>query len=318
MRDIGFYVVKRILYFIPATIAITVIVFLVLHLTTADPVAIMLGESATDESVAALREQMGLNKPLYLQYWGWFSGLLHGDMGSSLTLARGYPIASLIKARLHVTGYLSITAIVITLLIAFPAGTISALRRQKVEDYIATTSAVLGISMPDFWLGFMLVLVFSLTFSLFPTMGYVDFFKNPLGSFHHILLPAMAIAAPMGAVVTRILRSSLLDNINKEHVLVAKSFGMPNRKIFVHYILKNSLIPTITVIGLQIRYLLGGVVVIEKVFSLPGLGSLLADAVFARDFFVVQSIAMVIVFIILSLNLIIDVLYVFIDPRVRY
>ena len=122
----------------------------------------------------------------------------------------------------------------------------------------------------------------------------------------------------MGAVVTRILRSSLLENINKEHVLVAKSFGLPNRKIFVHYILKNSLIPTITVIGLQVRYLLGGVVVIEKVFSLPGLGSLLADAVFARDFFVVQSIAMVIVLIILSLNLIIDILYVFIDPRVKY
>jgi peptide/nickel transport system permease protein len=318
MRDIGLYIIKRVLYFIPATIAITIIVFLILHLTTADPVTIMLGESATDESVATLREQMGLNKPLYLQYWGWFSGLFRGDMGNSLTLARGYPIASLIKARLHVTGFLSITAIAITLLIAFPAGTISALRRQKVEDYIATTSAVLGISMPDFWLGFMLVLVFSLTLGLFPTMGYVGFFENPLASFQHILLPAMAIAAPMGAVVTRILRSSLLDNLNKEHVLVAKAFGMPSRKVFIHYILKNSLIPTITVIGLQIRYLLGGVVVIEKVFSLPGLGSLLADAVFARDFFVVQSIAMVIVCIILSLNLIIDILYAFIDPRVKY
>jgi peptide/nickel transport system permease protein len=239
-------------------------------------------------------------------------------MGKSLTLARGFSVTSLIKARLHVTGFLGLIAVVIALLVAFPAGTISALRRQKLEDHIATTSAVLGISMPDFWLGYMLVLVFSLTFNLFPTMGYVSFFKDPIDSLRHILLPAMAIAAPMGAVITRILRSSLLDNMNKEYVLVAKAFGMPNRKVFIHYMLKNSLIPTITVIGLQIRYLLGGVVVIEKVFSLPGLGSLLADAVFARDFFVVQSSAMVIVFIVLSLNLIIDIMYMFIDPRVEY
>jgi peptide/nickel transport system permease protein len=207
---------------------------------------------------------------------------------------------------------------ILALIIALPAGTISALRRRHVEDYAVTTVAVAGISMPDFWFGFMLVIFFSIKINLFPSMGYVRFLEDPIKAFHHILLPGIAIAGPMAAVIARMVRASILDTITKEFVTVAKAFGLSSKDIFFNYVWRNSLIPIATIVGLQVRYLLGGVVVIEKVFSLPGIGSLLADAAFGRDIFLVQGIVVVFLFIILVINLIVDVSYVFIDRRVKF
>jgi peptide/nickel transport system permease protein len=318
MKEFYSYLVKRLFLFIPTVIVITLVIHLVLHYAGADPVRIMLGDSASPESVKFWTTKLGLDQPVHVQYWRWFKGLLQGDLGNSLTLAQGFPVLTLIKERLPVTAFLGLVSMVFALLIAIPAGTISAFRRRRVEDYVVTTTAITGISMPDFWLGFMLVIFFSIELNWFPSIGYVRFFTNPWGSVWSILLPSVAIAAPMGAVITRMVRASLLDTMSKEHVLVAKSYGLPPKDIFFNYIWRNSLIPIVTVIGLQIRYLLGGVVVIEKVFSLPGMGSLLADAAFSRDVFLVQGIVIVFLFIILSVNLLVDLSYVFIDRRVKF
>ncbi len=318
MKEFYSYLVKRLLLFIPTVILITLVIHLVLHYAGADPVRIMLGDSATQESVKFWTTKLGLDQPVHLQYWRWFKGFLQGDLGTSLTLAQGFPVFGLIKERLPVTAFLSLVSMALALLIAIPAGTLSAFRRRQVEDYVVTTTAIAGISMPDFWLGFMLVIFFSIQLNWFPSMGYVRFLANPWGSFRSLLLPSIAIAAPMAAILARMIRASLLDTMSKEHVLVAKSYGLPPQDIFFNYIWRNSLIPIVTVIGLQIRYLLGGVVVIEKVFSLPGIGSLLADAAFGRDVFLVQGIVIVFLFIILSVNLIVDLSYVFIDRRVKF
>ncbi len=318
MKEFYFYLVKRLLLFVPTVIAITLVIHVVLHYAGADPVRIMLGDSATQESVRFWTTKLGLDQPVYVQYWRWFSGFLTGDLGTSLTLAQGFPVWTLVKERLPVTALLGLFSMTLAVLIAVPAGTISAFRRRHVEDYAVTTTAIAGISMPDFWLGFMLVIFFSIKLNWFPSMGYIRLLANPWGCLRSIFLPSIAIAAPMAAIITRMIRASLLDTMSKEHVLVARSYGLPPRDIFFNYIWRNSLIPIVTVIGLQIRYLLGGVVVIEKVFSLPGIGSLLADAAFGRDIFLVQGIVIVFLLIILSVNLIVDLSYVFIDRRVKF
>ena len=278
----------------------------------------MLGDSATQESIQFWTVKLGLDKPVLFQYWIWLKRFMQGDLGTSLTLAQGFSVFELIKQRLPVTGLLAVTSLALALLVAIPAGVISAMRRRHVEDYTVTTVAVAGISMPDFWLGFMLVIFFSLKWNFFPSMGYVRFFEEPWNALHHIVLPGVAIAAPMAAVITRMVRASILDTLSKEFVMVARAYGLPAKDVFFNYIWRNSLIPIITIVGLQIRYLLGGVVVIEKVFSLPGIGSLLADAAFGRDIFLVQGIVVVFLFIILMINLIVDVSYVFIDRRVKF
>lgn len=318
MKEFYLYLVKRLLLFIPTVIAITLVIHVVLHYAGADPVRIMLGDSATQESVRFWTTKLGLDQPVYVQYWRWFSGFLRGDLGTSLTLAQGFPVWTLVRERLPVTALLGLFSMALAVLIAVPAGTISAFRRRHVEDYVVTTTAIAGISMPDFWLGFMLVIFFSIKLNWFPSMGYVRLLANPWGCLRSILLPSIAIAAPMAAIIARMVRASLLDTMSKEHVLVARSYGLPPGDIFFNYIWRNSLIPIVTVIGLQIRYLLGGVVVIEKVFSLPGIGSLLADAAFGRDIFLVQGIVIVFLLIILSVNLIVDLSYVFIDRRVKF
>ena len=318
MKEFYSYLFKRLLLFIPTVIAITLVIHLVLHYAGADPVRIMLGDSATQESVRFWTTKLGLDQPACLQYWGWFKGLLKGDLGTSLTLAQGFSVFKLIKERLPVTAFLGLFSMVLALLIGIPAGTLSAFRRRHIEDYTVTTAAIAGISMPDFWLGFMLIIFFSIKLNWFPSMGYVRLLANPWGSFRSLFLPSLAIAAPMAAIIARMVRASLLDTMSKEHVLVARSYGLPPLDIFFNYIWRNSLIPVVTVIGLQIRYLLGGVVVIEKVFSLPGIGSLLADAAFGRDIFLVHGVVIVFLIIILSVNLVVDLSYVFIDRRVKF
>jgi peptide/nickel transport system permease protein len=318
MKSILPYVAKRLLYFVPTLLALTLMIHLVLHYSGADPVRIMLGDAATPDTVAVWTHRLGMDEPVYVQYWNWLVRLLHGDMGVSLILAQGFSASDLIRQRLPVTGFIALLSMILACVIGIGAGSISALRRWHLEDYAVTSFAVAGISLPDFWLGFMLVICFSLRLHLFPTMGYVRFFGDPWASLHHVVLPCLAIAAPLAAVITRMVRTSLLETVSKDFVTVAKAYGLPPRVIVVSYIWRNSLIPIITIIGLHVRYLLGGVVVIEKVFSLPGLGSLLADAAFSRDIFLVQDIVVVFLLIILIGNLVVDVSYTLIDPRVTF
>jgi peptide/nickel transport system permease protein len=291
------------------------IVYVVIKAAPGDPALAVLGENARPEAVAAFRHKHHLDEPYATQFWLWLNGILHGDFGLSLTIAGGIPISQLIAARLPITAFVGLYAVLIAVSISLTMGTIAALRRGRAADTIATSIAVLGISMPDFWLSYMLVFAFALGWRLFPAYGFVSPVESPLGALHSGFLPALAIAAPMAAVFARMLRTSLLEATSREYVTVARSFGFSAPFVFRHYIFRNALIPYVTIIGLQIRYLLGGVVVIERIFGIQGLGSLMVDAAFARDYPTVLACTIVFLSIVLLVNLIVDLVCVALDPR---
>ena len=291
-------------------------VFMIMQLAPGDPAIAALGELATDEAVAFFREQYGLDRPVLVQFWEWFTGLLHGDLGRSLAIANGFPIAELIAQRLPNTLFIAGFSLLFALVVSFLAGTIAALRHGKMSDTVATSGAVLGISMPDFWLSYVLILVFSIgTFKLFPAFGFVSPLESITGAMYSGFLPAVAIAAPMAGVFARILRSSLLETRRRDYVTAARSFGFEPRFVYLHYVFRNAVIPYVTVIGLQVRYLIGGTVIIERIFGIPGMGSMMVDGAFGRDYPVVQACTVVFLVIVLLVNLLVDILCAFLDPR---
>ena len=291
------------------------VVFFAMKAAPGDPALTALGENARPELVAAFRHTHHLDLPLTTQFAHWLSGALHGDFGQSLTLAGGVPVAGLIATRLPVTAFIGAYALMLAVLISLAIGTIAALRRGRFADTLATSFAVLGVSMPDFWLGYVLIFFLALNFPIFPSYGFISPVQSLPGALLSGFLPALAIAAPMAAVFARILRAALLEVLHREYVTVARSFGLGEKFIFLHYVLRNALIAYVTVIGLQVRYLLGGVVVIERIFGIPGLGSLMVDAAFGRDFPVVQACALTFLVIVLASNLLVDLVCTRLDPR---
>jgi len=309
------YLAGRLVGAVLTILAGALIVYVVMKAAPGDPALAVLGENARPDAVAAFRHKHHLDEPYATQFWLWLNGILHGDFGQSLTIAGGIPISQLIVARLPITAFVGLYAVLIAVLISLTMGTIAALRRGRAADTIATSIAVLGISMPDFWLSYMLVFAFALGWRLFPAYGFVSPVDSPLGALHSGFLPALAIAAPMAAVFARMLRTSLLEATSREYVVVARSFGFSVPFIFRNYIFRNALIPYVTIIGLQIRYLLGGVVVIERIFGIQGLGSLMVDAAFARDYPTVLACTIVFLSIVLLVNVIVDLVCVALDPR---
>jgi peptide/nickel transport system permease protein len=309
------YLAGRLAGAILTVLAGALIVYVVMKAAPGDPALAVLGENARPEAVAAFRRLHHLNEPFAAQFWTWLSGILHGDFGLSLTIAGGIPISQLIAARLPITAFVGLYAVLIAVAVSLTMGTIAALRRGRVADTIATSIAVLGISMPDFWLSYMLIFAFALGWRLFPAYGFVSPMESPLGALYSGLLPALAIAAPMAAVFARMLRTSLIETASREYVVAAHSFGFSAPFVFRHYIFRNALIPYVTVIGLQIRYLLGGVVVVERIFGIQGLGSLMVDAAFARDYPTVLACTIVFLTIVLLVNVAVDLICVALDPR---
>ena len=301
-------------------IALTVLVgsfavFMVMKAAPGDPALIVLGEQAPAAAVAAFHRQYHLDAPVLEQFWLWLTAALSGDLGRSLTIAGGRSIASLIGQRLPNTIFIGAYALVLAISVSLVMGTIAALRRNHLADTIATSVAVVGISMPDFWLSYVLVFTFALGLGWFPSYGFVSPGASFTGALDSGFLPAAAISAPMAAVFARTLRAALLEVTHREYVTVAHSFGFSRPFIFVHYVFRNALIPYVTVIGLQVRYLLGGVVVIERIFGIPGVGSLMVDAAFGRDYPVVQACAITFLIVVLGTNLLVDVVCTLLDPR---
>lgn len=290
-------------------------IFMIMQLAPGDPAITALGEMATDEAVAYFRARHGLDQPVLVQFWLWFTDLLHGDLGRSLSIAAGFPISELLWQRLPTTLFVSIYALVIALVVALIAGTVAAVWHGKTADTVATSFAVLGISMPDFWLSYVLILFFSLFLAWLPAYGFVQPTDSIAGAFRSGLLPAVAMGAPMAGVFTRILRSALLETKRREYVTAARSLGFKDAFVFVHYIFRNAIIPFVTVIGLQVRYLIGGVVIIERIFGIPGMGSLMVDGAFGRDYPLVQACALVFLVVVLSVNLMVDIICAMLDPR---
>lgn len=293
----------------------SLIVFLVMKAAPGDPAVTALGENARPELVAAFRARHNLDAPLPVQFARWVGGVLTGDLVLSLTVASDRKISGLIAARLPNTLFIGVLALILSVSLSLLIGTIAALRRGRLSDTVATSLAALGVSMPDFWLSYVLILTFALGLKWFPSYGFVTPAQSFAGALHSGFLPALAVAAPLAAVFARTLRTALLESGSREYVVAARSLGLNPAPVFIDWVFRNALIPYITVIGLQVRYILGGVVVIERIFGVSGVGSLMVDGAFARDYPVVQATALIFLLIVLAVNFLVDFACALLDPK---
>jgi peptide/nickel transport system permease protein len=276
----------------------------------------MMGEMFSQEDADRLRKELGLDKPLLVQYGKWLGLLSRGDWGHSLFTHQ--PVLTDILYRLPVSLELLVLSTMVSLLIAIPAGTIAAVRPNTWKDYSAMVVAMAGVSIPEFFLGVMLFLLFGLVLGWLPVSGYIPLLENPWDNLRHMVLPVIALGLPRAALLTRLVRASLLEVLKMEYVITARAKGLGENLVILKHALKNALIPTVTVIGLQVGFLIGGAIVIETVFAVPGIGSFGIDAIIKRDYPQVQAFVLVGALVFVLANLIVDVLYVVIDPRIQY
>ncbi|MCS1380596.1 ABC transporter permease [Lysinibacillus sphaericus] len=300
------FILKRIAQIIPVTLGVTLVVFLIMQMIPGDPALILAGEGASNETVEELRENLGLNKPLYVQYGEYISNLLHGDMGHSLKNKQ--PVLEEITTRLPITIELALYSIFITIVLGLIAGIISAIRPYSILDAGLMVVALLGISLPSFWLGILLMYVFSVQLQWLPVAGWE--------SAQHIILPAITLGAGGAAIVARMTRSSMLEVVNQDYIRTAKAKGLKGYVIILKHALRNALIPVITVVGLQFGTLLGGTVLVESVFAVNGLGRMIVDAIRTRDIPVVQGGVLVASLIFVIINLFVDILYRIFNKRI--
>lgn len=301
------YIGKRIIMMIPVLLGVITLIFLILHFSPGDPARMQLGEAATEEAVQALRKELGLDQPVFLQFVRYLGGLLKGDFGTSYTTRT--PVVETILSRYPATLTLAGLSVLIMVVVGIPIGIISATRQYSLLDRVSTGVALLGVSMPTFWIGMLLVMFFSLRLGWLPVSG----FYGP----KYWILPAFSIGINSAAIIMRMTRSSMLEVIRSDYIRTARAKGQSERRVVMHHALKNALVPIITVIGVQLGIQLGGAMVTEAVFSIPGLGSYMLDAIKMRDYPVVQGGIIFIAITFSFINLLVDVAYSFIDPRIR-
>jgi peptide/nickel transport system permease protein len=309
------YILRRLVMLVPVLIVVGVVVFGLVHLTPGDPAAVILGDRATPEDIARLRDQLGLNDPLPVQFVRWFSNVLRLDFGESIFL--GEPVTQALLDRVQPTVLLTLYALSIQVLIGIPAGVLAAVRYNSPLDRALTVMAISGSAIPTFFLGILLILIFSVRLCWLPSGGYVPFGEDPAAHFRGMLLPAFALGFSAAGLLARLVRSSMLDVLREDYVRTAFAKGLPEQLVIVRHALRNALIPALTVIGISIGALLGGAVVTETVFTIPGMGRLVVQSIARRDYPVIQGAIIAIAMTYVLVNLVVDVLYVYIDPRVR-
>lgn len=309
----GVYILRRLVQLIPVLIGVSVIVFCMIRLIPGDPANTMLGERGTAAAREQIRSVLGLDKPIYIQYGIFLARLAKGDLGDSFVLRR--PAMPLILERFPRTLFLALYAIILSVLLAFPLALISAVKKDTLIDQVIRGCVTLTLSMPSFWIALLLIITFSVKWRLFPFAGYG---KNWQEHIRYLFLPALSIALAGSAVLVRNLRAVILEVLQSDYVRTARAKGLPIRTIFTWHVLRNSLISTVTLLGLRIAYSVGGAVIIETVFAIPGLGRFLLDSIFARDYPVVQAITLLLAILVISINLLTDIVYALVDPRVRY
>lgn len=310
------YIVQRLITALVVLLGVTFAVFLIIQLVPGDPARVILGVTANDENVAALRERLGLNEPFFVQYGTWLSNALRGDLGRSLIT--GQEVTPQIMNRLPATLQLAALALIIGLAIALPAGILSALKPGSKIDVFASVASQVGVAIPDFWLGIMLILLFSLTLGWLPARGYTPIEESFTGWLEHIILPALTLGIISGAIQTRFVRSAMLEVLNENYIRTANAKGLPEQDVIRRHALPNAMITIVTIIGLQITALISAVVVVEVVFGWPGLGRLALDAVLDRDYPLLQGTVLVIAALLVLVNLAVDLLYFVLDPRIEY
>jgi len=310
------YIIQRLLTTIAVLLGVTFAVFLIVQLVPGDPARVILGVQANEENVAAIRERLRLNRPFLVQYGSWLWNAAQGDLGKSLIT--GQDVTPQILQRLPATLQLAAVALLIGVLIALPAGVISALRPGSLLDVTATVVSQIGVTIPDFWLGILLVLAFSLGLGWLPPSGYTPFQEDPWDWLQHMILPAITAGVISAAIQTRFVRSAILEVLNQDYVRTGRAKGLRATTVVVRHALRNALIPIITIVGLQTTALLSSVVVVEVVFAWPGLGRLALDAVLDRDYPLVQGTVLTMAMLLTLVNLAVDLLYFVLDPRLEY
>jgi peptide/nickel transport system permease protein len=312
------YAINRIFYLIPVLLILSMAVFGFVHLLPGNVIDIIMSgeENISDPAVRkALEKELGLDKPIYVQYFVWLKRVLQGNFGKSMVTRR--PVSLELFERIPATIYLALVGVVLSLIIAVPLGTIAAVKRNTFVDYISQTVSLFGISIPEFWFAIMCVLLFALYLGWLPSSGYYSPTENLGLSLKHLVLPAIAIGFRQAAITTRLTRSSMLDEVQKEYVDTARSVGLPEHTVIYKYTLRNALIPTVTISGLQLAQLLGGTVVIETIFAWPGIGLALYQAIITRDFPLIQAGILILGTTVVVINLLVDLMYRVLNPRVR-
>lgn len=309
------YILRRLLVGVLTLFVASIVVFSVLEIVPGDPARLMLGINATQDAVDALRDQMGLNQPVTERYFRWVGGLLVGDFGRSYTYS--VPVIELVAERMAVSLPLAFIALFLSTIIAIPVGLFAAARRGRVSDTAVMGATQLGIAIPNFWFALLLVYVFAIALRLVPAGGFPGWGAGMGTALKALILPAIALALPQAAILSRVTRSALLEVLGEDYIRTARAKGMPRSYVLWRHALRNAMIPVLTIMGLQFAFLLAGTIIIENVFYLPGLGRLVFQAITQRDLIVVESIVMLLVATVVVVNLLVDLSYAAVDPRLR-
>lgn len=307
-------ILKRILLVLPTLLLVSIVIFSLLAILPGDPVTAILGQEATPEAALALRIQLRLNDPIYVQYGHWLWAILHGDLGRSFV--DHTPVVNSLLQRLPVTIELALGSFLVALLIAVPAGIMAAARPRGITNFVSTFVALFGMSVPHFWLGMMFIVLFAVKLGWLPASGYVPFSEDWRGNLLAMLLPVVATGLRESAILMRMVRSSLLEVLNEDYIRTAFSKGLKDWQVVIGHALRNALIPVITASGLMVSGLLGGLVITESIFGIPGMGKMIVDAIFQRDYVTVQAGVMAAAVMVIIVNLAVDLLYSMIDPRI--
>lgn len=310
------YIIQRLLLAVIVILGVTFVVFLIVQIVPGDPARVVLGPYASDDAVSGLRERLGLNRPFFVQYVTWLGDALRGDFGNSLITSQ--PVTPQLMQRLGPSLELAVASLVVGMAIAFPVGILSALKPGSWIDIVGSVFSQIGVSIPSFWMGIMLVILFSLTLGWLPPSGYTPASEDFWTWLSHLILPAVTAGVVSGSIQTRFVRSAMLDVLNEDYVRTARAKGLGERSVISNHALRNALITIVTILGLQVTALISGIVIVEVVFSWPGLGRLALNAVLDRDYPLLQGTVFVIALIVTLVNLGVDLLYFFIDPRIEY
>ncbi|HEY1389480.1 MAG TPA: ABC transporter permease [Ktedonobacterales bacterium] len=310
------YVVRRILFMLPVALLVSFVTFMLIHLVPGDPARVLLGEEATPQSVAALRLQLGLDRPLGVQYALWLWQAIHGNLGESIQLQQ--PVIQAIWQRLPVTIELGVASLIFSVALAVPLGVMAATNRNGRLDWLVNVTSLLGTAIPSFVLGLLLILVFAVFIRIFPPGGYVPFTEDPLGNLRDLVLPAVALGVGAVAVNLRQVRTSMLEVLHEDYIRTAWAKGLRPRQVNYRHALRNALMPLLTIVGLQVGAILAGTFVIETIFLWPGIGSLTIQSIFSKDYPVVQGVVLLAALSYMAVNLFVDIGYRVLDPRVTY
>lgn len=310
------YIIRRLVHAFFIVWGVATLVFFMLQITPGDPVVQMLGEEYTAEAAVELERKLGYDQPIYVQYFKWLGNVLQGDLGRSV--ASGETVTDAIKSALPKTLSITVISFFIAVVIAVPAGIIAALWRNSFIDYVVSLLAFVGVSMPSFWFGIVLIIIFAVNLHWLPAIGYSPISDGVWEWFKHLLLPGIAVGMGYSAILMRFIRAGLLEVLGSDHVRTARAKGLRESTVIIRHALRNSLIPVVTIAGIQLALLLNGTVIIEIVFSIRGMGRLLVRGIFDKDYPIVQATILIVAVIFVMANLIVDILYTFLDPRIRY